>query len=188
MDQLHRFLSIEFINVWLAWLLRLAAWRESSKLGYCTSRVVSPNTTTRPAMVFAPRTRHGWSNMIRSSKKRFVLLTIFLTSIFWLSIELILLNYATRLNSEPSRHPSGTRESDSKQIHSELLSVADFKAMYVTMLPPNPGGLGEGGIAVFNSESEKEAEDEGYEKYKFNEVASSKISLERAIPDNRPSE
>ena len=128
--------------------------------------------------------------MIRSSRRRYILFTIFVTSIFWLSVELILLNYTAKLSQEqPERRTSDLNAaSNAHSQRSEMLNVADFKAMYATKLPPNPGGFGENGGAVINSESEKAKEDEGYEKYKFNELASSKISLERTIPDNRPSE
>lgn len=115
--------------------------------------------------------------------------TIFATSIFWLSIELILLNYTARLNYENERESYELNAASNTQTDlSEMLSVADFRAMYVTGLPPKLRGIGENGQAVVNKESEKAMEDEGHEKYKFNELASSKISLERAIPDNRPSE
>ncbi|KAJ7382785.1 Polypeptide N-acetylgalactosaminyltransferase 3 [Desmophyllum pertusum] len=54
---------------------------------------------------------------------------------------------------------------------------------------PESGGPGENGEAVHNNKddpAEASKEKEGYKKYSFNELASVKISLERAIPDNRP--
>ena len=53
------------------------------------------------------------------------------------------------------------------------------------MLNAQPGSAGMNGEAVINSASEKEKEDKGLLDYGFNELSSSKISLERTIPDNR---
>lgn len=53
--------------------------------------------------------------------------------------------------------------------------------------PHDPNGPGENGKAVLISAKEKTNEKDGYSKYAFNEYASSKISLERSIPDTRSS-
>ena len=44
------------------------------------------------------------------------------------------------------------------------------------------------GEAVVNAPGEKSQEEKGFKEYGFNELASKQISLERTIPDNRPSE
>ena len=41
------------------------------------------------------------------------------------------------------------------------------------------------GAGVKNSVNEKPLEDIGFKNYSFNELSSSKISLERSVPDNR---
>lgn len=127
--------------------------------------------------------------MVYSTRRRYVVVTIFVTSAFWLTIELILLSYTNRLNVELSQ--GNNQLPRAWKSLSDELSIEDFKSFYVTMIPPNPGGLGEQGIAVYNDKNnaaEVSKEKEGYTKYSFNELASAKISLERAIPDNRPPE
>lgn len=135
--------------------------------------------------------------MIYSTRRRYVIVTIFFTSAFWLTIELILLSYTNRLNIELSQAKNQLPEAwrDRKKSAalasktSDVLSIEGFKSFYVTQIPPNPGGPGENGEAVHNNKddpAEASKEKEGYKKYSFNELASVKISLERAIPDNRP--
>lgn len=130
-----------------------------------------------------------------------MVVTIFFTSVFWLTVELILLSYTNRLDVELSqantnqfseaRRAQGKSDSIALASKSSHASVEEFKSLYVTLIPPNPGGPGEGGKAVYNDKNdpvEVNKEKEGYKKYSFNELASVKISLERAIPDNRPQE
>lgn len=137
--------------------------------------------------------------MIYSSRRRYVVVTIFFTSAFWLTVELILLSYTNRLNVELSQNQlpqawKSREKADDGALAARTsteLSIEDFKSLYVTRIPPNPGGVGERGIAVYNDKNdpvEVSKEKDGYKKYSFNELASAKISLERAIPDNRPSE
>ena len=132
--------------------------------------------------------------MIYSARKRYVVVTIFFTSAFWLTIELILLSYTNRLNVEFSpgknQFPQAWKPGLASETSHEL-SIEDFRSFYVTRIPPIPAGPGEQGIAVYNDKddpAELSKEKEGYKKYSFNELASAKISLERAIPDNRPRE
>ena len=67
----------------------------------------------------------------------------------------------------------------------ESVEINYFKKFYKYSLNPQPGSPGMGGKAVVNSPLEKVQEDIGFKNYSFNELASSKISLERSIPDNR---
>lgn len=132
--------------------------------------------------------------MIYSTRRRYVVVTIFFTSAFWLTIELILLSYTNRLNVEFSQAENQLPQAWKPRLASETsyeLSIEDFRSFYVTRIPPIPAGPGEQGIAVYNDKddpAELSKEKEGYKKYSFNELASAKISLERAIPDNRPRE
>lgn len=117
-----------------------------------------------------------------------MVVTIFFTSAFWLTIEFILLSYTNRLNVEFSQAKNQLPQASETSYE---LSIEDFRSFYVTKIPPIPAGPGEKGVAVYNDKNdpaEVSKEKEGYKKYSFNEVASAKISLERAIPDNRPSE
>lgn len=127
-----------------------------------------------------------------------MVVTIFLTSVFWLTVELILLSYTNRLNDEQTKGnielPEAWNSRQSYENHpiaDVLIPIEDFRALYVTSIPPNPDGPGEAGKAVYNDKDdplEVGKEKEGYSKYSFNELASAKISLERSIPDNRPQE
>lgn len=124
-----------------------------------------------------------------------MVVTIFFTSAFWLTIELILLGYTNRLNVEISRADinqfSDSRRAATFAFETKEASIEEFKAVYVTLIPPNPSGPGERGEAVYNDQDDPvqvSKEKDGYKKYSFNELASSKISLERSIPDNRPYE
>ena len=127
-----------------------------------------------------------------------MVVTIFFTSAFWLTVELILLSYTNRLNVDQSQRKNElpeawiSRERNANNaIGDVLIPIDDFKTLYVTSIPPNPGGPGEEGKAVYNDKDdpvEVEKEKEGYTKYSFNELASAKISLERSIPDNRAPE
>ena len=75
---------------------------------------------------------------------------------------------------------------DSLRPHERSLVTIDyFKQFYKGILNPEDGSPGMNGAAVKNSAREKSAEDEKIKKYGFNELSSSKISLERTIPDNR---
>lgn len=67
----------------------------------------------------------------------------------------------------------------------EPVTIEYFEQFYKNTLNPQPGSAGMDGEAVINSQNEKEKEDKGLLDYGFNELSSSKISLERSIPDNR---
>lgn len=132
-----------------------------------------------------------------STRRRYVIVTIFFTSLFWLTIELIILSYTNNLNAELSQLPGewNRRYEKPQRIRDisgdVLIPIEDFRTLYSAMLTANPGAPGEEGKAVYNNKNdadEESKEREGYRKYSFNELASSKISLERSIPDNRPSE
>ena len=66
-----------------------------------------------------------------------------------------------------------------------LVLIDYFKQFYKYSLNPQPGSAGMEGAGVKNSVNEKPLEDIGFKNYSFNELSSSKISLERSVPDNR---
>ena len=149
---------------------------------------------------FSHGTVDSRTRTMKRSHRRYIVYTILLTSIFWLAIEMLLLAYSNHLNIEMLEQPfygGKLRDSSDKRQSAVVVgdtpstnsltntSIAEFRSSYVTILPPNPSGPGEKGAAVKIDESEREAENIGYKKYNFNELASSKISLERSIPDNR---
>ena len=119
-----------------------------------------------------------------------MVVTIFFTSAFWLIVELILLSYTNvELSQADINQFLDSRRTASITFESSEASIEEFKSVYVTLIPPNPRGPGERGEAVQNDQDDPaqiSQEKEGYKKYSFNELASSKISLERSIPDNRP--
>lgn len=125
------------------------------------------------------------------SRRRYIVATIFLTSAFWLSIEITILSYTNHLVNEDSQIHQGKSRIGRRQswrlneTNTKLLTIEDFKTLY-----PNSihfaSKQGENGDKVFNSPSEKEIEQQQFRLYQFNELASSKISLLREIPDNRP--
>ncbi|XP_031551805.1 polypeptide N-acetylgalactosaminyltransferase 1-like [Actinia tenebrosa] len=132
--------------------------------------------------------------MFRSPKKRYIVTTIFLTSSFWLAIELVLLNYTNRLNVEYSSSVqiiqgkskvNADVSSDQLQPSSDEIGINEFKGLYKTPIP-HILKQGENGEKVYNSPGEKEIEQGRFQLFQFNELASSKISLLRTIPDNRP--
>lgn len=133
--------------------------------------------------------------MFRSPKKRYIVTTIFLTSSFWLAIELVLLNYTSRLNVEfqsnaeisqgKSKVNADVSNPDELQHGSDQIGINVFKGLYKTPIP-HILKQGESGEKVYNSPSEKEIEQGRFQLFQFNELASSKISLLRSIPDNRP--
>jgi len=71
------------------------------------------------------------------------------------------------------------------QPREELVDISYFKKFYKYSLHPQPGSPGMNGEAVVNPPLEKVREDIGFKNYSFNELSSSKISLERSVPDNR---
>lgn len=133
--------------------------------------------------------------MFRSTKKRYIVTTIFLTSSFWLAIELVLLNYTNRLNTEyqstadisqgKSKVNADVSSLDQLQHGSDEIGINEFKRLYRTPIP-RISKQGESGEKLYNSPSEKEIEQARFQLFQFNELASSKISLLRSIPDNRP--
>ena len=66
-----------------------------------------------------------------------------------------------------------------------MVFIDHFKQFYHYSLNPQPGSAGMEGAPVKNSVNEKVREDLGFKNYSFNELSSSKISLERSVPDNR---
>lgn len=67
----------------------------------------------------------------------------------------------------------------------DLATIDYFKRFYKPQLKPESSSPGMMGSAVKNSDGEKENEDQSIKDYGFNELSSSKVSLERSIPDNR---
>ena len=77
------------------------------------------------------------------------------------------------------------RVAQSVHHESKLVTIDYFKQFYKYSSERQPGGAGWDGAAVINPAGEKEIEEKKMKEYGFNELSSSKISLERAIPDNR---
>lgn len=109
--------------------------------------------------------------------RRYVCTAIIFTSLFWLAIDLT----AVMWNRNKDELSNDRRDDSSI----ELVKIDYFKRFYKYVLDPQPGSAGMMGAAVRNPDSEKQKEDHSLEDYGFNELASSKISLERSIPDNR---
>lgn len=64
-------------------------------------------------------------------------------------------------------------------------TIGHFEIFYKGILKVDPTSPGMNGKGVKNLPSEREREEQGLQQYSFNELASSKISLERTVPDNR---
>ena len=109
--------------------------------------------------------------------RRYVCTAIIFTSLFWLAIDLT----AVMWNKNNDELSNDRRDGSSNA----LVRIDYFKRFYKNVLDPQPGSAGMMGAVVRNPDSEKQKEDQSLEDYGFNELASSKISLERSIPDNR---
>ena len=133
--------------------------------------------------------------------RRYIFAAVICVCLFWLIIDLALIQWQKDVNNE-----NETTGQDEGQIDQEfapkedslqlirtteqsrkehLVTIDYFKQFYVYSLNPQPGSAGMEGAAVKNADSEKEREQLGFKNYSFNELASSKISLERSIPENR---
>ena len=85
-----------------------------------------------------------------------------------------------------TEHIVHTNTTTEKTTTSDNLVLIDyFKQFYRYSLNPQPGSAGMEGAGVKNSVNEKPLEDIGFKNYSFNQLSSSKISLERSVPDNR---
>ncbi|XP_066912297.1 polypeptide N-acetylgalactosaminyltransferase 13-like isoform X1 [Clytia hemisphaerica] len=113
--------------------------------------------------------------------RRYIFLAVIATSLFWLLIDLAAYRWRS---SSSGGYQSGYDSQDLK----ELVTIDYFRQFYKTSLNPQPGSAGMEGAAVINPAGEKQKEDKSLEDYGFNELSSSKISLERTIPDNRAKE
>ncbi|XP_047136155.1 polypeptide N-acetylgalactosaminyltransferase 13 [Hydra vulgaris] len=116
--------------------------------------------------------------------KRYVCAAILITSLFWIIIDF------TALFLTGSEKVSLTRNYVENEIFADettKVKIDYFRKFYKNILNPEPGSAGMEGQAVSNSVNEKAIEDKSFDDYGFNELASSKISLERSIPDNRDS-
>ena len=114
--------------------------------------------------------------------KRYICVSVLLTSLFWFLVSLTTLSIDI---SETWDHGYSKRSVVDK--NEEFVKIDYFKRFYKNSLNPEPGGAGMNGEAVLNSVSENSTEEKSLDDYGFNELASSKISLERTIPDNRDS-
>ena len=72
-----------------------------------------------------------------------------------------------------------------KEKDADLVTIQYFKRFYKPLLNPAASSPGMNGASVKNSKNEKDTEDQSIKDYGFNELSSSKISLERTVPDNR---
>merc|ERR1712180_68577 len=86
---------------------------------------------------------------------------------------------ARKLNLDKKKPLDNTKKKE------ELVTITHFEQYYKYTLPLEEGSAGMDGAGVSNSANEKEKEKESLKNFGFNELASSKISLERTIPDNR---
>ena len=129
--------------------------------------------------------------------KRYICALVLVTSIFWVSVDLFLMMWNNRLevkvlNPEQSLILSMSKDRlDSlrpKEKEKGLVKIDYFKLFYKPLLHPETSSLGMNGAGVKNSQDEKATEDQSVKDYGFNELSSSKISLERTIPDNRDSQ
>lgn len=124
--------------------------------------------------------------------KRYVCVLILVTSILWISIDLFAMLWKGQLDVK-GLHPEQSllltmNEDTINSIQSrenELVTIQYFKRFYKPRLNPASSSAGMNGASVENHKSEKEREDQSIKDYGFNELSSSKISLERTIPDNR---
>ena len=66
-----------------------------------------------------------------------------------------------------------------------LVNINYFKRFYRPGLIPDPESPGMDGKGVSNLPGDKEQEEASLKDFGFNVVSSSKISLERTVPDNR---
>lgn len=103
--------------------------------------------------------------------RRYIFAVIIITSLFWLFMDFTAFYWKKNNKNFVSS--------------SEKVTIEYFEQFYKTILNPQPGSAGMDGQAVINPQDEKEKEDKGLLDYGFNELSSSKISLERTIPDNR---
>ncbi len=125
--------------------------------------------------------------------KRYVCAIVLVTSIFWVSVDLFAMLWNSKidlkvLNPEQSLILSvGKDKLDMlrpKDKDSSLVTIDYFKRFYRKSVHDSSTD-GMNGAAVKNSAEEKDKEDQSIKDYGFNELSSSKISLERTIPDNR---
>lgn len=114
--------------------------------------------------------------------RRYICAAVIFTSLFWLLLDFTALFWNSRV-VDSSTLDVNKRNEDTEDI----VNIDYFRRYYKTMLDPQPGSAGMNGQGVENPESEKEKEDKGLNDHGFNELSSSKISLERTIPDNRHS-
>lgn len=125
------------------------------------------------------------------SRKRYIIATVVLTSAFWLALEVVILIYTSHLGNEDRDIHQGKSRSARRHswrlndTNTKLITIEEFKSLYPNTIHFT-SKQGENGIKVYNSPSEKEIEQQQFRMYQFNELSSSKISLLREIPDNRP--
>ena len=116
--------------------------------------------------------------------KRYVCAGIFFTSLFWITVDFTAVLWSKGDSSTTSLRVG--KDLDRQNGDNDILVNIDyFKRYYKYMLNPQPGSAGMDGSSVLNSQNEKVDEDKRMFDYGFNELSSSKISLERSIPDNR---
>ena len=123
--------------------------------------------------------------------KRYICLLIILTSIFWISVDFFVVLWEKKVNfsitnSDQSIISVSRHGLDSSlAVENNFVNIKYFETFYKPILNPDASSAGMNGSLVENPRSEKEQEDKSIHDYGFNELSSSKISLERTIPDNR---
>ena len=93
-------------------------------------------------------------------------------------------NNIQKFNRQPQQ-PEQENIKKKKKPKEELVTIDHFEQYYFHTMVVEEGSAGMDGAAVVNSANEKDAEELSLTHFGFNELASSKISLERSIPDNR---
>ena len=122
--------------------------------------------------------------------QRYVCAVVFLTSLFWISINFFwrILNNRTAgkvIDSGQSLIFSLEKRRLDSLRPEELVTIDYFEKLYRPLVHTEPSSPGMGGKGVMNLPEEKAREDQTIKDYGFNEVASAKISLERSVPENR---
>ena len=126
--------------------------------------------------------------------KRYICALVLITSIFWISIDLFAMLWNKKLDLKvlnPEQSLILSIGQDKRELlrpmdnDGKLVTIEYFKQFYKPLLKADKTGLGMNGAGVKNSAAEQEIKDKSIKDYGFNELSSSKIPLERTVPDNR---
>lgn len=125
--------------------------------------------------------------MALGSRRRLFMFTAITGTLYLLAICLYVLTIPEQELSTAVEFSDLNLQTERRKNAKQHIDV--FKASYVTLIPPNLGDDVEGnGSNETNDMNNGDLYNKAFEKYSFNELASSRIGLERRIPDNRPQE